>query len=76
MDWDKRVYLHVKIVQTIMWITLLLVIALVAIALLLLGIRVFFVKGGKFPNSHIQGNKALKNKGIRCATSEAKGIHS
>jgi hypothetical protein len=67
MDWDKRVYLHVKIVQTIMWITLLLVIALVAIALLLLGIRVFFVKGGKFPNSHIEGNKALKDKGICCA---------
>jgi hypothetical protein len=39
----------------------------VGIAVLLLGIRVFFVKGGKFPNSHIEGNKALRDKGICCA---------
>lgn len=37
---------------------------------LLLGIRVFFFKGGTFPNIHIGGNKALKEKGIGCATSQ------
>ncbi len=50
-----------------MWQLIFLTILLVGIAILLLGIRVFFVKGGKFPNSHIEGNKALKDKGICCA---------
>lgn len=39
-------------------------------AVLLLGVRIFFVKGGKFPNIHIGGNKALREKGIACATSQ------
>ncbi|MDD2286579.1 MAG: hypothetical protein PHQ11_14410 [Paludibacter sp.] len=43
---------------------------LLFLGILLLGIRVFFVKGGVFPNIHIGGNKALKNKGIGCATSQ------
>lgn len=48
---------------------LILTLVLVLVAVLLLGIRVFFVKGGKFPNTHIEGNKALHRKGIRCAQS-------
>ena len=40
------------------------------LAVLLLGVRIFFVKGGKFPNFHIGGSKALKNKGINCATTQ------
>lgn len=43
---------------------------LLFIGILLFGIRVFFVKGGVFPNIHIGGNKALKDKGIGCATSQ------
>ncbi len=39
-------------------------------AILLLGVRIFFVKGGKFPNTHVGGNKALRDKGIGCATSQ------
>ena len=35
----------------------------------LLGIRVFFVKGGRFPSSHISDNRHLRNKGIVCAVS-------
>lgn len=46
---------------------LILTLVLVLVAVLLLGIRVFFVKGGKFPNTHIEGNKALHRKGIHCA---------
>lgn len=42
-------------------------IILVAIALLLLGLKIFFTKGGKFPNTHIGGNKNLSEKGIYCA---------
>lgn len=43
---------------------------LLIIGILLFGIRVFFVKNGEFPNIHIGGNKALKDKGIACATSQ------
>lgn len=39
-------------------------------AVLLLGFRIFFIKGGKFPNTHIGGSKALRNKGIACATTQ------
>lgn len=48
---------------------LLLTLGIVLLAVLLLGIRVFFVKGGRFPNTHIEGNKALRKKGIHCASS-------
>lgn len=43
---------------------------LLAIGVLLLGFRIFFVKDGKFPNIHIGGNKALRDKGINCATTQ------
>jgi hypothetical protein len=43
---------------------------LLFIGILLLGIRVFFVKNGTFPNSHVGGNKALKERGINCARSQ------
>ena len=38
--------------------------------LLLLGVKVFFTKGGKFPNGHVSGNKELRKKGIGCAQSQ------
>ena len=40
------------------------------------GINVFFVKGGKFPNGHVSGNKALRNKGISCAQSQDREAQS
>ncbi|MDX9749442.1 MAG: hypothetical protein RBT57_13185 [Paludibacter sp.] len=43
---------------------------LLIFGILLFGIRVFFIKNGEFPNIHIGGNKALKDKGIACATSQ------
>ncbi len=36
-------------------------IIIVLIAILLLGIRVFFTKNGKFPNTHIGNSKATAN---------------
>lgn len=50
--------------------TLLLVLVIVGISVLLLGVRVFFVKGGRFPNTHVSGNKALRQKGIGCVPSQ------
>jgi hypothetical protein len=49
--------------------TIFITILIVAIAVLLLGFRVFFVKGGKFPSMHISSNKEMKRKGISCAIS-------
>ena len=40
--------------------TILFTLLIVAICLVLLGLKVFFVKGGKFPNGHVSGNKSLK----------------
>lgn len=55
-----------------MWITFLFVAAIVGISVILIGIRIFFVRGGRFPNTHIEGNVALKEKGIQCAQGEEK----
>jgi len=45
-------------------------IIIVLIAILLLGIRVFFTKNGKFPNTHIGNSKVMRERGIGCATSQ------
>ena len=50
--------------------TILITLLIVAISLLLLGVKVFFTKGGKFPNGHVSGNKALRSKGIDCVQSQ------
>jgi len=53
-----------------MWILFIFVTGIVGLCVLLLGIRIFFVKNGKFPNTHIEGNKLLKDKGIHCANAQ------
>lgn len=50
--------------------TVLLGIAILLVAILLMGVRVFFTKKGKFPSSHVGGNKAMRERGIPCATSQ------
>lgn len=45
-------------------------VVLLLAGILLMGIRIFFSKNGSFPNIHIGSNKALKEKGIACATSQ------
>ncbi len=49
--------------------TILITIVIIAVVVLLLGIKVFFVKGGKFPDMHISANKEMQRKGISCAVS-------
>ncbi|MBB6276363.1 hypothetical protein [Porphyromonas circumdentaria] len=53
-----------------MMILLLITLLIVGIALLLLGVRVFFVRGGSFPDTHIESSKALQKKGIGCANKQ------
>jgi len=55
-----------------MWPVLLLSIVLMGIVFALMSIRILIKKNGKFPNSHIGGNKALNDKGIFCATTQDK----
>lgn len=43
---------------------------IVFVAVFLLGFKVFLSKEGKFPNIHIGGSKALKDRGVSCATSQ------
>ncbi|MEG1546730.1 MAG: hypothetical protein RR319_05495 [Bacteroides sp.] len=50
--------------------TIFITLLIVAICIALLGVKVFFVKGGKFPNGHVSGNKALRKKGINCVQSQ------
>jgi hypothetical protein len=47
----------------------LVILIIIAIAILLLGVRVFFTKRG-FPNIHIGSNKAMRKRGIGCYTSQ------
>ena len=42
---------------------------MVGIAFALMAIRMLIKKGGKFPNTHVSGNKYLKSQGVSCATS-------
>jgi hypothetical protein len=44
-------------------------IILVAFAIAGLAIRILVKKGGRFPNTHVSGNKYLKSKGVSCAQS-------
>ncbi len=49
------------------WIKIILMaVALVSIAMLGLATQMLFKKGGKFPNTHVSGNKHLKQQGIYC----------
>lgn len=52
----------------------LLSIFLIALAVLMLGVKVLFVKGSKFPSGHIHESEALRNKGITCAHGHSKNI--
>lgn len=50
--------------------TALLATLIIAISFALLAITIIIKKNGKFPNTHVSGNKALRKKGIGCAQSQ------
>ncbi len=45
-------------------------IVLLLIAILLMGMRIFFSKKGEFPNTHIGASAEMQKRGIHCATSQ------
>lgn len=48
------------------------ILALVAVAFLLMSIRILIKKKGKFSSQHIGDSKALKKEGIHCAQTQDK----
>ena len=50
--------------------TLLITLLIVAICVSLLALRTILIKGGRFPNGHVSGSKALREKGIGCVQSQ------
>lgn len=51
--------------------TVILSICLVAVAFVLLGVKVLFVKGGKFPSGHVHSSPALRRRGVSCEAHHA-----
>ena len=49
---------------------LLITVIILVICVVLLSVKVLFKKGGRFPNTHIEGNAALRKKGICCAKTQ------
>jgi len=49
------------------FLVILLAVILVAFAFAAFAIRILLKKGGRFPNTHVSGNKYLKSQGISCA---------
>ena len=52
--------------------TLLIGIAVLAIGILLMGVKIFFSKKGSFPSLLISDSQPMKDRGISCATSQDK----
>lgn len=50
--------------------TILLSIGVIALCIILLGVKVLFVKNGKFPSGHIHDNPAMRKHNIECARHE------
>lgn len=50
--------------------TILLSIGVIALCTILLGVKVLFVKNGKFPSGHIHDNPAMRKHNIECARHE------
>ena len=50
--------------------TLLITLLIVAISMLLLGVKVIFQKNGRFPATHVSSSPAMRKKGIGCVQSQ------
>ena len=44
---------------------------LIGVAVLLLGVKALFVKGGRFPSGHAHDTPALRRRGVGCHHDEA-----
>lgn len=51
---------------------ILLAVLVLGIGMAGLAIRILVKKGGKFPNTHVSGNKYLKSQGVYCSQTQDK----
>jgi hypothetical protein len=68
---NKRIFAQIleEIKMEILKVILLAVV-LVAVAIAGMAIKILFKKGGKFPNTHVSGNRHLKQNGVYCAQTQ------
>lgn len=59
--------MHTNIAK--MWQTIIFSLLIIAVAIFILGFRVFLTKRKKFPNTHIGRDKNMKARGIVCSVS-------
>ncbi len=50
--------------------TILITVLIVAICMALLSVKILFKKNGRFPNTHVSGSKAMRERGIGCVQSQ------
>lgn len=50
--------------------TILVSIGVIALCVILLGVKIFFVKNGRFPSGHVHDNPAMRKHHIHCAYEE------
>jgi len=50
--------------------TIAITVLIVAISIAFLAIGIILRKNGKFPNTHVSGNKAMRKRGIGCVQSQ------
>ena len=55
-----------------MFKTLLFTTLIIAISIALLSITIIIKKNGRFPSTHVGGNKAMRKRGIKCVQSQDK----
>ena len=53
-----------------MFRTLLFTLLIIAICVALLAIKVIVKKNGRFPNTHVGGNREMRRRGIKCVQSQ------
>ena len=55
-----------------MFKTLLFTLLIISICFTLLAVKVIIKKNGRFPNTHVGGNKEMRRRGIKCVQSQDK----
>lgn len=56
--------------------TLLLTVLIIAIAMVLLSVKVLLTKNGRFSSMHIHDSQAMKDRGIHCVIDEDREMRS
>lgn len=55
---------------------LLITVLIIAISIVLLCISILIKKSGRFPNTHVSGNKAMRDRGIHCVMDQDREARS